>query len=99
MPAPCATEREMRHLSAFATAHSHAFQRGMRGLAQRPGPTGSDDFWTWREAMYQLAGSLTPEAIYTISRAAYRELREAGVLTVGGFHYVHHQGDGTPYGD
>lgn len=84
-------------LPAFATAHSHAFQRAMRGLAQRPGPEGVDDFWTWREAMYRLALSLTPESMYAIARVAYRELRSAGTLTVGEFHYVHHQPDGTPY--
>lgn len=84
-------------LPAFATAHSHAFQRGMRGLAQRPGPRGTDDFWTWRTAMYDLALSLTPEQIHAISRVAFRELRSTGTLTVGEFHYIHHQADGTPY--
>ena len=29
-------------------------------------------------------------------RAAFRELARAGVRTVGRFHYVHHQADGTP---
>jgi formimidoylglutamate deiminase len=84
-------------LPAFVTAHSHAFQRGLRGKAQRPGPSDSDDFWTWREAMYQLANSLTPESIYKIARIAYRELKSTGTYTVGEFHYVHHQADGTPY--
>ncbi|WP_437652796.1 formimidoylglutamate deiminase [Sorangium sp. So ce1182] len=86
-------------LPALATAHSHAFQRGMRGQAQRPGPSGADDFWSWRTAMYALAGSLTPESIHAISKVAYRELRAAGVRTVGEFHYVHHQPDGAPYAD
>ncbi|HTJ82016.1 MAG TPA: formimidoylglutamate deiminase [Polyangiaceae bacterium] len=86
-------------LPALATAHSHAFQRGMRGLAQRPGPTGTDDFWTWRQAMYALAGSLDPESIRRISLVAFRELARRGVLTVGEFHYVHHGADGTPYAD
>jgi formiminoglutamate deiminase len=86
-------------LPALATAHSHAFQRGMRGLAQRPGPTGTDDFWTWRQAMYALAASLDPESIRRISLVAFRELARRGVLTVGEFHYVHHGADGTPYAD
>lgn len=88
---------DVLRLPAFATAHSHAFQRGMRGRAQRPGPSGTDDFWSWRKEMYALAESLTPESIYEISRVAYEELRRAGVLYVGEFHYVHHQPDGTPY--
>ncbi len=85
-------------LPALATAHSHAFQRGMRGTAQRPVPGGSsDDFWTWRGQMYRLSTSLDPLSIERISRVAFRDLRLAGVGTVGEFHYVHHQADGTPY--
>ncbi|NUO51394.1 MAG: formimidoylglutamate deiminase [Polyangiaceae bacterium] len=86
-------------LPALASAHSHAFQRGMRGRAQRPGPAGTDDFWSWRTAMYELAASLDPESIYAVSRVAFEELRRRGVLTVGEFHYVHHQPDGSPYDD
>jgi formimidoylglutamate deiminase len=84
-------------LPALATAHSHAFQRALRGKTQRPGPAGSDDFWSWRKAMYTLAESLTPESIHSISKVAYDELYRAGVRTVGEFHYVHHQSNGTPY--
>jgi formiminoglutamate deiminase len=83
-------------LPALATAHSHAFQRAMRGKAQRKGNP-RDDFWTWRGQMYRLAMSLTPESIESISRVAFRELHRAGVRTVGEFHYIHHQADGTPY--
>lgn len=86
-------------LPALATAHSHAFQRAMRGDAQRPGPAGSDDFWSWRTAMYALADSLTPERIHDISKVAYAELHRAGVRTVGEFHYVHHQPGGRAYAD
>src|SRR5262249_55250496 len=87
------------HLPALATAHSHAFQRALRGLAQRRGAAGADDFWTWRGQMYRLANSLDPERMERIARVAYRELARAGVRTVGEFHYVHHQPDGTPYAD
>jgi formiminoglutamate deiminase len=97
-------------LPALTTAHSHAFQFGMRGTAQRRGPdpdgasaSGAarskpvDDFWTWRGQMYRAASALGPESIADVSRAAFRELRRAGVRTVGEFHYIHHQPDGTPY--
>src|SRR3954468_12225558 len=91
-------------LPALTTVHSHAFQRAMRGAAQRPrqaaAPGGDrDDFWSWRGAMYRAASALDPESIARISRIAFRELRAAGVRTVGEFHYVHHQADGTPYAD
>ncbi len=85
-------------LPALATAHSHAFQRGLRGKAQRKGNP-NENFWTWRGAMFNLADSLTPESIDTLSRQAFRELRLAGVRTVGEFHYVHHQSGGHPYDD
>jgi formimidoylglutamate deiminase len=89
-------------LPALTTAHSHAFQRAMRGAAQRPRTsttTTADDFWSWRGAMYKAASALDPASIERISRVAFRELRRAGVRTVGEFHYVHHQPDGTPYDD
>lgn len=86
-------------LPALATAHSHAFQRAMRGFAQRPAAAGREDFWSWRGAMYRAATQLDPESMLAISRLAFRELRRAGVLTVGEFHYVQHQADGTPYDD
>jgi formiminoglutamate deiminase len=70
----------------------------MRGRAQRPAD-GADDFWSWRGQMYALATSLTPESIHAISAVAFAELARAGVRTVGEFHYVHHQADGTPYAD
>jgi formiminoglutamate deiminase len=86
-------------LPALATAHSHAFQRAMRGAAQRRARGGKDDFWTWRGQMYKVAASLTPDTIVPIAQTAYRELAKAGVRTVGEFHYVHHQPDGRPYAD
>lgn len=49
--------------------------------------------------MYALAESLDPESIFAISRVAFHELAAAGVRTVGEFHYVHHQADGTPYAE
>ena len=64
---------------ALTTAHSHAFQRAMRGAAQRPRESSPelsrDDFWSWRGAMYRVAAALDPESIERISRVAFRELR------------------------
>ncbi len=82
----------------FANAHSHAFQRDLRGAVERVDPTRpEDDFWTWREAMYRGAAGLDPEAIGDVARRAFAEMRSAGYTVVGEFHYVHHQPDGTPY--
>jgi formimidoylglutamate deiminase len=72
-----------RHpMPGFVTAHSHAFQRAMRGRAQ------GDDFWAWREAMLELAEGLTPEGVRSAYEDAYREMRAAGYTAVGEFHYV-----------
>jgi formimidoylglutamate deiminase len=72
-----------RHpMPGFVTAHSHAFQREMRGRAQ------GDDFWAWREAMLELAEGLTPEGVRSAYEDAYREMRAAGYTAVGEFHYV-----------
>jgi formimidoylglutamate deiminase len=83
---------------AMPNAHSHAFQRGLRGRAERVAHT-ADDFWSWREAMYELAGELDPASIERASRAAYEEMAAGGYGAVGEFHYVHHRPDGSPYED
>ena len=76
-------------LPGFVNAHSHAFQRGLRGRGETfPATAGS--FWSWREAMYGLVGDLDPERFYRLSLQAFREMRAAGVTTVGEFHYLHH---------
>lgn len=85
-------------LPALATAHSHAFQRMLRGMAQRgAGSSSTENFWSWRSAMYQAVLGLDPASFERATRVAYRELAAVGVRTVGEFHYVHHQADGTPY--
>lgn len=83
-------------LAGLVSAHSHAFQLALRGNTQRA-PTESGTFWSWREAMYRLATSLTPESIARVSSRAFALLKRAGVTTVGEFHYLHHQPDGSPY--
>lgn len=76
-------------LPGFVDAHSHAFQRGLRGRGERF-PAGAGSFWTWREAMYSLVDSLDPDGFRALSLRAFREMRAAGVTAVGEFHYLHH---------
>jgi formimidoylglutamate deiminase len=73
---------ERRALPGFVTAHSHAFQRAMRGRAQ------GDDFWAWRDVMLGHARGLTPDTVRTDYEATYREMKAAGYTAVGEFHYV-----------
>jgi formimidoylglutamate deiminase len=83
---------------AMVNAHSHAFQRDLRGAAERPGSP-DDDFWSWRTAMFRLAGALEPDSMSDVAARVYGEMAAAGYGAVGEFHYVHHRPDGTPYED
>ncbi|HLJ03917.1 MAG TPA: formimidoylglutamate deiminase [Solirubrobacteraceae bacterium] len=86
-------------IPAMVNAHSHAFQRGLRGRVERLAPGTEDDFWTWRTEMFDLAASLDPDSMREVAGQAFAEMRGAGYGVVGEFHYVHHQPDGTPYED
>jgi formimidoylglutamate deiminase len=88
-------------IAAMPNAHSHAFQRDLRGVAERPAPAAAerDDFWSWRTAMFELAGSLDPDAMRDVAARVYGEMVGAGYGVVGEFQYVHHQPDGAPYAE
>ena len=90
-------ERHRIGLPGICNLHSHAFQRGMAGLAEIRG-TSADDFWTWRELMYRFAGRMTPDDIEAVAAQAYVEMLETGFTRVGEFHYIHHDISGAPYG-
>jgi formimidoylglutamate deiminase len=86
-------------LPGMVNAHSHAFQRVIRGLTEYRTANQRDSFWTWRELMYSAATRLTPEDIYDSSRMAFLEMALSGITAVGEFHYLHHAPDGSPYDD
>jgi len=69
-------------LPGFVNAHSHAFQRGLRGRVE------GRDFWSWREAMLELAREQTPERVRREYAAVYEEMLGAGYTAVGEFHYL-----------
>ncbi|MEP7453955.1 formimidoylglutamate deiminase [Phyllobacterium sp. SB3] len=83
-------------LPGMPNLHSHAFQRGMAGLAESRGP-GSDSFWSWRNVMYRFALTMTPDQVEAVAAQLYMEMLEAGFIRVGEFHYLHHDTDGQPY--
>jgi formimidoylglutamate deiminase len=86
-------------LPGMVNAHSHAFQRGIRGATHVRGAHDPSSFWSWREAMYRAATSHDPESIFKVTLACYREMLRAGITCVGEFHYLHHTPDGRPYAD
>jgi formiminoglutamate deiminase len=81
--------RDRALLPGFISSHSHAFQRGLRGRGETF-PAGTGSFWTWREAMYALVSRLGPEEFQSLCLQTFREMRTAGLTTVGEFHYFHH---------
>lgn len=87
-------------IPGFPNLHSHVFQYAMAGMTEHRSPGHpTDTFWTWRESMYRLANRIIPEDQEAIARMAYLQMLKSGITTVGEFHYLHHQPDGTPYDD
>src|SRR6185436_4156309 len=86
-------------LPGLVNAHSHAFQRIIRGRTEYRSQNATDSFWTWREQMYAAATHLSPDEIYKVSRLAFLEMALTGITAVGEFHYLHHSPDGSPYDD
>jgi formimidoylglutamate deiminase len=91
-------ERHAIGVPGMGNVHSHAFQRGMAGLAERWSAP-DDNFWSWRETMYRFALGVSPDDVEAIAGQLYVEMLEAGFTRVGEFHYLHHDCDGRSYGD
>jgi formimidoylglutamate deiminase len=69
-------------LPGFVNAHSHAFQRALRGRSE------GGDFWAWRELMLDFAEGQTPSGVRSLYADVYREMRASGYTAVGEFHYL-----------
>jgi formimidoylglutamate deiminase len=69
-------------LSGFVNAHTHTFQRALRGRAA------GRDFWAWRDGMLAEAERHTPASTRGLYVATYREMLHAGWTAVGEFHYL-----------
>ena len=73
---------ETLRVPGFVNAHSHAFQRALRGSSE------GRDFWEWRSGMLEVAGGLAPERVRVEYVHVYREMLAAGYTVVGEFHYL-----------
>jgi len=89
VPPPAAIALRGWTIPGLADAHSHAFQRVLRGRVE----AGAGDFWEWRKQMYGAAEWDGP-AYLAHCREVFREMLEAGITAVGEFHYLHGLGNG-----
>lgn len=76
-------------IPGLANVHSHAFQRVMAGHTENRGPADKDNFWSWRQRMYDLAGKIDAPALQAIARQVYGEMLATGYTSVAEFHYLH----------
>jgi len=76
-------------IPGLCNAHSHAFQRALAGHTEQRSPAGRDNFWTWREKMYALAGRVDAALLTAIARQVYCEMLSSGYTSVAEFHYLH----------
>ena len=75
-------------IPGLANAHSHAFQRLLRGDVE----SSASDFWEWRSRMYGYT-EWDPADYFNHARRVFREMLEAGITAVGEFHYLHGHGN------
>lgn len=75
-------------MPGLANAHSHAFQRLLRGEVE----SGAGDFWEWRDRMYGYT-EWNASDYFNHARLVFREMLEAGITAVGEFHYLHAHGN------
>ncbi len=75
-------------IPALPNIHSHVFQRAMAGCSEYR-LREDDDFWSWRELMYQLANDMDAADFYDIAKNTFQTMKDRGYSSVCEFHYVH----------
>ena len=84
-------------IPGFVNSHSHAFQYAMAGITENHHSNTSSNFWTWRNAMYDLALNISPDEMQKIATMLYNEMLRNGYTQVAEFHYLHHDKSGNYY--
>jgi len=97
-PPPDANVVDSPLLPGVVDAHSHAFQRAfVAGAETRDGE--HDDFWSWRERMYDVARRISPGQLRAVAAHLYLELLRGGYTHVCEFHYLRRDVRGRDYAD
>ena len=89
-------------IPGIVNVHSHAHQRAMAGLGECAGNRNeslADSFWTWRKIMYHYLERIEPDHLLRIATQLYVEMLKHGYTSVGEFQYLHHDIDGSAYGN
>jgi formimidoylglutamate deiminase len=87
-------------IPSIPNCHSHVFQHAMAGLAEGTSERfETDDFWSWRTQMYDLAQKVGPDDLESIATFVYGRMAALGYGAVAEFHYVHHDQNGSQYSD
>ena len=82
-------------LPGLVNSHSHAFQVLLRGSIDKP-----MNFSDWVDsALYPLVEQLSDHSLEIATTVAYCQMIQNGITTVGEFHYIHNQLDGSYEGD
>jgi len=82
-------------MPSFCNVHSHAFQYSLAGRCEKI--RGDDSFWSWRQKMYEAVETFNPEKLKATASLLYLNMLKMGYSSVGEFHYLHHQKNGTAY--
>ncbi len=83
-------------LPGLVNAHSHTFQRAFAGLSERR-TAEEDDFWSWRDRMYNVANRITASQMRIVAEQLSIELLKGGYTQVCEFHYLQHDEYAKPY--
>src|SRR5258708_9211318 len=78
-------ERHRIGLPGMSNLHSHAFQRGMAGLAAIRG-TAAASFWTWPDLMYRFVAPTSADQSEAVPAQTYGEKLESGFTRASVLH-------------
>lgn len=86
-------------MPGMPNSHSHAFQRALAGRTENRSSGAHDNFWSWRELMYNLVRQLDAGKLQAIATQLYIEMVCAGYTSVTEFHYLHRDQAGRTSSD
>ena len=86
-------------LPGLVNAHSHAFQRALRGRGEQRGRPDRESLAPWREAQDRLVARISGEGFFDTARMAFLEMMLSGITCVGEFHCLHQAADGLAWPD